>query len=166
MNDTLPQPADVYSDDGTFVIIPDYVLNAPISANAFRLYAVLRSYADNRTGQAHPSRRTLATRMHMKDPRVVDRAVAELAAAGLCAVFPRYRDTEGRVSLTRSAEFCNHTSNGYRLLRPVAAGPRGGGVVPENAPPDASPGTGGGCLKTHHPVPQNAPPWCLKTHRN
>ncbi|WP_395704846.1 helix-turn-helix domain-containing protein [Rhodococcus ruber] len=126
--------ADVYSDEGAFVIIPATVLDIPMSANAFRLYAVLRRYADNRRLESHPSRRTLATRMHVKDPRVVDKATTELVDAGLLAVFHRWKNSYDEVSLTRTDEFSEPTSNGYRLLR-VSAGE---GVVHENALPGAS----------------------------
>src|SRR3990167_6402638 len=107
--------ADIFSDEGVFVVLPEYVLDADISSNALRLYAVLRRYADNRSLEAHPSRKTLAERMNLKDPRVVDRAAVELVDAELLIMFPRYRDEDGNVARHQSAQFREQTSNGYRL---------------------------------------------------
>jgi hypothetical protein len=72
--------------EGYFVITPEWVLDADISDKAVRLYGVLRSYADHRTGVAFPSRRTLAARLHVADPKAVDRAMAELEAIGAVVV--------------------------------------------------------------------------------
>lgn len=104
-------PADVFTEDGYYAVIPEWVLDAPISAQAVRLYAVLRRYADQRTQHAHPKRTTLAARLQVKSVRTVDSAVAELVALGALETFPRYSEDGDR------------TSNGYRVLgRPSARG--------------------------------------------
>lgn len=72
--------------EGYFVITPEWVLDADISDKAVRLYGVLRSYADHRTGVAFPSRPTLAARLHVADPKAVDRAMAELERIGAVEV--------------------------------------------------------------------------------
>lgn len=72
--------------EGYFVITPEWVLDADISDKAVRLYGVLRSYADHRTGVAFPSRRTLAARLHVADPKAVDRAMTELEEIGAVTV--------------------------------------------------------------------------------
>lgn len=60
-----------------FVIVPEWILDADVSANAVRVWAVLRSYADNKTGECWPSRATVAKRCG-QSVDTVDRAVKEL----------------------------------------------------------------------------------------
>ncbi len=118
--------AEVYAEDGYYAVIPEWVLDSDVSAQAIRLYAVLRRYADQRTGHAHPSRRTLADRLQVADVKVVDRALADLTRVGAVTVYPRTDDAGDR------------SSNGYVLHR--APGPQGRG---QNAPtPDTSTGVG------------------------
>jgi Helix-turn-helix domain len=87
--------AEVYSD-GYFAVVPEWVLDADVSAQAIRLYAVLRRYADQRTGHAHPSRRTLADRMRVASTRTVDAALDDLVRIGAVEIFTRSRDDGGR----------------------------------------------------------------------
>lgn len=70
-----------------FAIIPEWVLDADISPNAVRLYAVLNRYANDR-GRAWPSRRTLAERLRIS-PSTVDRAKDELVGIGALTVEAR-----------------------------------------------------------------------------
>jgi len=82
----LPDPvADTYhkgidmthcSDTGPFAMIPERVLDAPISDRAFRLYGVLGLYADD-SGKCWPSRAALADLLRCS-LYAVDRALAEL----------------------------------------------------------------------------------------
>ena len=60
-----------------FAIIPEWILDLPISSAAVRVYCCLRRYADNKTGECFPSRRTLARRAKIS-LRVLDRAIKEL----------------------------------------------------------------------------------------
>lgn len=70
-----------------FALIPEYVLNADISANAVRLYGVLNRFANSR-GHAWPSRKTIADQMRVS-VATVDRAKDELVALGALTVEPR-----------------------------------------------------------------------------
>lgn len=60
-----------------FVIVPEWIIDAEVSALAVRVWAVLRSYADNGSGEAWPSRSTLAKRC-LVSVDSVDRALKEL----------------------------------------------------------------------------------------
>lgn len=87
MTDPSVQPrhvdADVY-----FAIVPEWVLDADISAQAIRLYGVLRRYADA-SGTCYPSRKTLAARLRVDSTKTVDRAVRELVDIGAIKVDSR-----------------------------------------------------------------------------
>lgn len=79
--------------DHYFTIIPEWVLYANISANAVRLYGVLRRYADDH-GTCWPSRKTVAEKCHA-DVKTVTRAIAELVEIGAVTVEARV-DGENR----------------------------------------------------------------------
>jgi DNA-binding transcriptional MocR family regulator len=70
-----------------FAMVPEWVLDLPVSDRAIRLYAVLGRYT-NRAGQCWPSRETLARRLRCS-PSSVDRAVKELVDAGALRVRQR-----------------------------------------------------------------------------
>ena len=75
--------------DNYFAVVPEWVIDhEEISDGAFRLYAVLRRYAD-KGGKAWPSMGTLSDRMH-KGERQVRRLMRELEDAGAVRVHPRY----------------------------------------------------------------------------
>lgn len=113
--------------DEHFAVVPEWILYADISAQAVRLYAVLRRKADNETGSSFYSRKSLANLLRVKDPKVVDRTVMELEAIGAVYV------TRGRVS-----EYGDPTTNLYtvRSSRPQ-------GVVVEMPPPSGENATRG-----------------------
>jgi len=67
--------------DNYFCIIPEWVLYAPISSNAVRLYGTLQRYADKDSGQCHPSRKTLADKCNLSLSSL-DRALIELVEIG------------------------------------------------------------------------------------
>ena len=71
-----------------FVIVPEWILDADVSALAVRTWAILRSYADNITGEAWPSRSTIARRCGVSVDSI-DRAVKELVKAGSLSVVRR-----------------------------------------------------------------------------
>lgn len=75
--------ADLY-----FAIIPEWVLNLPISSNAIRVYCVLRRFADNQTGECFPSRKTVAMKARLS-VSTLDRAIKELVDNGAVTVNPR-----------------------------------------------------------------------------
>lgn len=90
----------ITSDIGFFSIIPEWLLDATIpaaeegepptlvSANSIRLFAVLHRYADKESGEAFPSRKTLAERMGVSVD-TVDRAARELVAVGALTISHR-----------------------------------------------------------------------------
>lgn len=82
-----------------FAIVPEWLLDAPVSANAVRLYAVLVRYAD-KEHRAHPSRRTLAKRLRVST-KTIDRTLKELVEIGAMRMEQR-RDEAGDL-----------TTNGY-----------------------------------------------------
>jgi hypothetical protein len=97
--------ADTYdSADNYFAILPQWVLFANISPQAIRLYAVLRTYADNKTNTSYPSRASLANDMKVASTRTVDAAIKELVEIGALKV-------QNRASVNG-----NQTSNLYTLI--------------------------------------------------
>jgi DNA-binding transcriptional MocR family regulator len=76
-----------------FAIIPDSVLYAPISANAFRLFAVLQRHSDV-MGHCYPGRNRLAEILRCSHDTVT-RAKRELIDAGFITCVDRY-DADGR----------------------------------------------------------------------
>lgn len=74
--------------DNRFSVVPHWVIFSNISDGALRLYSVLQTYADNKTGRAFPSRATLANDMH-KSVRSVDGYLKELEAVGAMKVTRR-----------------------------------------------------------------------------
>lgn len=94
---------DITTDTGPFAIVPEWLLDADVSGNAIKLYAILARHAD-RDLQAKPSRRRLAERMGCS-LRTIDRLVDELAAAGALSVTARFDEAGDR------------TSNLYRVHR-------------------------------------------------
>ncbi len=76
--------------DNYFAILPEWILNSNISANAVRLYAILNRYANSR-GQAFPTRATLAERMSCSTD-TVDRAKQELVSIGALTIQRRTSD--------------------------------------------------------------------------
>jgi DNA-binding transcriptional MocR family regulator len=78
-----------------FAIVPEWVLDLDIPDAALRLYALLLRYGGT-SGARMPSRRLLAERMR-RSVDSVDRAMRDLATAGLVRVERRRR---GRENLT------------------------------------------------------------------
>jgi hypothetical protein len=76
--------------DNYFSIIPEWVLDAPISATTVRLYCVLQRYA-NSHGVCFPSRSTLARRCQVSI-KTVDRCVDELEGIGALTVEKKRAD--------------------------------------------------------------------------
>lgn len=97
--------------DNYFAMIPEWVLDSHISAQAVRLYCVLRRYADQ-GGRCYPSRKRIADRMNVS-PATVDRAVQELVDLGALLVRQRW-----------NPETREHTSNEYTVLSNLRAGIR------------------------------------------
>lgn len=86
-----------------FQICPEWVFLSPISAQAVRLYLVLRKFGDNQTETSFWSRKGLAEALGVKSPRSVDQYTRELVGIGALMVRPRYEGTR-------------QTSNEYTVL--------------------------------------------------
>lgn len=99
-------------DEEKFCMVNHLVLDMGLTPSALALYVIFLKYADNRSGQAFPSRGTMA-RMIGTGERTVDKYIKELEANGLVRSFPRWRNAEGKASAKRSEEFNARTSNGY-----------------------------------------------------
>jgi len=81
--------SDIY-----FAIVPEWVLDAPITAQAVRLYAVLKRYADKTDGTCYPSHKTIAKRMGVSIS-TVKRAMEELQTISAVTIEPRYNNATG-----------------------------------------------------------------------
>ncbi len=92
--------ADVY-----FSIVPEWVIDAPISAQAVRVYAVLCRYADKDTGTCFPSIKTLADRINVSES-TIKRALKELKSIGASKSQKRFDSVTGE-----------KTSNLYTVMR-------------------------------------------------
>lgn len=115
------------SDIGRYAIIPEWLLDAGVSANAVRLFATIAAkYADRQTGEATPSRSALGECLGVSAD-TVDRAIKELVGAGALHVQARYDDVGDR------------TSNCYVL---TFANPRGGRTDAHTPPQDCGDGEG------------------------
>jgi len=96
-------PKQTATADLTFAIVPEWLIDLDVSDRAFRLYALLARFADSDGTNAIPGRKRLAERLRCSIDSI-DRAIAELIAAGAILREHRYRD--GR-----------QTSNDYVVLR-------------------------------------------------
>ena len=93
-----------------FAILPEAVLYAPISAQAVRLYCILRRRADEKNNSCYPSQSYLAKTM-LCSVRTVQRAVDELVNIGAITVQNRkLKETDA------------YTSNLYILHATIAQG--------------------------------------------
>jgi len=77
----------IRSDTGPFALIPRWMIDAPVSDGAVRLYAILADHAD-RDGSCWPGRALLADRLRASK-QTVDRRLSELEAAGAIVVHRR-----------------------------------------------------------------------------
>lgn len=96
---------DYVSVDEYYAIVPEWVIDLPISAQAVRLYAVLNRYADKDNGTCFPSISTLAKRMHTSNS-TVKRALSELKDCGAVLCEARF-----------DASTNEQTSNLYTVMR-------------------------------------------------
>lgn len=104
-----------------FATVPLWVLDAEVSDRAVRLYGVVQSFVNGRSGDAFPGRRLLASRLHCSTDSV-DRAAKELRDIGALVIEPKYDDA-GR-----------QMTNTYRIIADevrAAAVPRGVGTDAE-----------------------------------
>lgn len=76
--------------DNRFAIIPHWIIQSGVPATAIHLYTILAMYADDRTGEAFPSRATLAKQIGAST-KTVDRAIKALQGVGALEVHSRKR---------------------------------------------------------------------------
>lgn len=81
----------VASDIGPFAMVPEWLLDAGVSGNAIKLFAVLHRHEGE--GGIYPSRKRLAAKMGCSVD-TVDRVIKELAEAGAITIQHR-RDEHG-----------------------------------------------------------------------
>jgi hypothetical protein len=74
----------LFVEEPRFAIVPEWVIDAPVSDGAFRLYSLLLRYG-NSTGCRMPSRPTLARRLR-RSVDAVDRSMRQLTDAGIVRV--------------------------------------------------------------------------------
>ena len=96
---------DYIKSDIYFSIVPEWVIDAPISAQAVRVYAVLCRYADKEDGTCFPSIRTLAERLNVSDS-TIKRALKELKSISAIKSEKRFDKATGE-----------QTSNLYTVYR-------------------------------------------------
>jgi hypothetical protein len=101
-------PNQITSDTGLFVLIPEWVIDLPMSAGAFRLYAVLGRYADWADGTAWPSRKTLAGRLNASVDST-DRWLKELVDMGVLEICRRVDPTPNATN--------RNLTNLYKVIR-------------------------------------------------
>jgi len=97
---------EITTDTGPFVLIPEWVFGLRLSSQAFRLYALLATYADWKDGSAWPSRKTLAQRLDTTTDSI-DRWLRELTKTG-CVTIERRTDPDNTA---------RNLTNLYRLYR-------------------------------------------------
>lgn len=113
MENSTTRDSNLRSDIGPFSIVPEWLIDLPISHGAVRLYAVLARYTN--AGQtAWPSRATLAKRLHASKD-TVDRYIKELVCSNALEV-------EHRRDATKDGNLINR-SNLYtlRVVPPTVA---------------------------------------------
>lgn len=94
------------SDTGPFALVPVWVLESEISAQAVRIYAIHSDFADRQGAHFH-SRRKIAERARCSVD-AVDRAHGELVKIGALEIQARRDETSPR-----------QTSNRYRIIRVI-----------------------------------------------
>lgn len=137
---TLESPNYVEQDITRFVMVPGWLLDTGVSANAVKLYVTLGTYANGQGGTCFPLRQTLADRMG-SSLSTVKRAIGELTACGALTVTGRISDagdqTSNLYTLAFTAPFTSPDISpgqdgvGSRVTRPRFTGEPTGRVTRE-----------------------------------
>lgn len=164
----MNQPNHVYDRSRKFAAVPHDVIEEIKDARALALYVILKKFADWQTGEAHPSRTTLAKMMGYTSVKPVDTALEVLRGAGVVTTFPRWRDDDGVIHL-EPAEGRSQWTNGY-IIHDVPAtremetptpvvdtphAPQGTGVYPTGDTPHIPQGIGPISHRAHKQEPDN-----------
>jgi hypothetical protein len=96
----------IATDVGPFAMVPDWILRAPISDRALRVFGLLARYAD-RGNEAFPARSTLARALRTSVDSV-DRAMKELVALGVVTIEQRHREAGDQTSNLYRLRFLEH----------------------------------------------------------
>ena len=106
---------DKLASENKFAIMPEWVIELPISHTAFRLYAVLARYADNVTHQAFPSLDTLSERLGCSE-KTVRRAIDDLVTHGAVKKHNRGRYHSNLYTvMTANPKWTNVTEEGTNM---------------------------------------------------
>ena len=100
--------------EGFFVQTPHKLILGIQNGNALLVYMILKTYSNNGS-MVFPSRETIANHMGARSTRTVDAALKKLSDLGLVAMFPRWRNDEGKTSRKPDEVYKFQTSNGYIL---------------------------------------------------
>lgn len=111
-----------------FVKVPVSVLEAGLSAQAFKLYAAIRRHADNETLETYVGRERLAGYLGLTKVASVDRYTRELVAAGLITSTERWKSKQDGRNWVHKKD-ADHTVRGSNLyaITAVQSGPLSGG---------------------------------------
>jgi hypothetical protein len=180
------RPHPQLSTDATFAVVPTWVLDSPVSANAVRLYAVLARYTDT-DGVCYPGRRLLATRMQVGSTDTVDRAMTQLVGIGAVTITRRFNDKREPIAslyqlhVTPGGVAANLRVGGRKDAPEVAAPVRHRTITIERENPPTPAADASGEQRAHHgqhkrcracgttprqqadrdtQAAQRKPPWC------
>lgn len=129
MADPQTTPIDLAEQPGLdvethFAMVPEWVLDSPISDCALRLYAVLIRYGQT-SGARVPGRSTLARRLRKQSVDTVDRAMKELVGIGAVELEHRRQGTRQLTNryVVRTARPGGGRTDAATPSRNPAAGP-------------------------------------------
>ena len=77
-----------------FVMIPFDVIDACPSVQSLAVWVILKKYANHRTSQCFPSRKTIARNLGYRSPGAVDKGLRELQDLGLVDIIRNQTETE------------------------------------------------------------------------
>tara|TARA_R110002020_G_scaffold155629_5_gene336784 strand:- start:1045 stop:1809 length:765 start_codon:yes stop_codon:yes gene_type:complete len=100
-----PDPTSNLESQLYFSIIPEWIIDCDINAQAKLLYCILQRYADKETGRCWPAISTLGKRMRVSDS-TVKRSLNELVSVGALVKESRYDKETGE-----------QTSNLYTVIQ-------------------------------------------------
>ncbi|WP_146251282.1 helix-turn-helix domain-containing protein [Nocardia tenerifensis] len=106
----------------------DAAMRGEINGKTIMVYSGLAKFADGKTREAWPSRKTLASVMSCAQPEAADRYLRELEHAGFITRTQRFGDGRGSESPVRDEVYAIQLPNCYKLVWPPPDSPGGGGA--------------------------------------